>query len=157
MTEVDRRWIAYCALGAAVVIRAPSWGWAVLLVAWVLWTAASLREWAATRWKARSADDARDAELAESRARFADRPRADKTVVIPRAAPATVTEVVDRLHLGGFEPLSGMDAATKADLLKVGAEVNRVVVSGSVWTTDELLREIRKTIERGRPSGGSRV
>ncbi|MDQ6740914.1 MAG: hypothetical protein M3021_11320, partial [Actinomycetota bacterium] len=60
------------------------------------------------------------------------------------------------LHLGGFDP--GVDPlpVTKSGL-PLGAEVNRVVVSGCVWTTDELLREIRKTIARGRPSGGSRV
>lgn len=137
MTETDRWWFAYCALGAALVIRAPSWGWAVFVV--VLWgTAAALHAWAIPAWKSR----AEASEQAAGRAKFTERARADKTVVIPRAAPATATEVTDRLRIGGFDSL--------------GAEVTRVVVSGQVWTTDELLREIRKTIARGRPSGGRR-
>jgi len=113
VTEVDRWWIAYCVLGAALIIRAPSWGWAVFVV--LLWVVAgSLDHWMA-RWKSRSADAERDAELAETRTRFTQRARADKTVVIPRVAPATATEVVDRLHLGGFEPMSGMGSVTQAD------------------------------------------
>lgn len=141
MTEIDRWWFAYCALGAALVIRAPSWGWAVFVV--VLWgTAQAFHAWGIPAWKSR----AEASEQAAGRAKWTERARADKTVVIPRAAPATVTEVTERIRVRGFDPT--------ADPL--GAKVTRVVVQGQVWTTDELLCEIRKTIARGRPSGGRR-
>jgi len=139
VTEFDRWWVAYCALGVALVIRAPSWGWAILVV--VLWGAMLLvSSLDSLRWPfVRRVSEPDD--RASAAGRFADRARADKTMVIPRAAPATVTEVADRRRISGLDPM--------------GAEVSRVVISGRVWATDELLGEIRTVIERRRPSGGA--
>lgn len=151
VTEADRWWLAYCALGAALIIRAPSWGWAALVV--VLWAAVGpLSEWVPTMWHRRTEASEHDAKRAELRTQFTERARADKTVVIPTAPPATATEVLDRRRIGEFSE-SLADAAPGSAL---GAEVNRVVVSGQVRGTDELLREIHKVINRGRPPGGGR-
>lgn len=36
MSSSDRGWLAYCALGAALIARAPSWPWALaVLLIWV--------------------------------------------------------------------------------------------------------------------------
>lgn len=152
VTKVDRWWLAYCALGAALIIRAPSWGWALLVLG--LWALIQpLGDLAAALWIQRSEASAVDAEHAELRTKYTERARADKTVVIPRAAPATATEVTDRLRVGGFDPVA-MPKVPPGPAM--GAEVTRLVISGQVWTTHELLSEIRKVIDRDRPPGGRR-
>jgi hypothetical protein len=149
--DSDRWWIAYCALGAALIIRAPSWGWAVfLIVLWpfVLYLIGTPGGRARLKVKPR-----REGAPLVSKSRL-DLVRSQWAgVPVPAWEEKTVT----------FNPVAAPEAVTKADLPKVpggplpsearpSGRVS-VTLSGTVWTTESLIAEIQQAIERAKDKG----
>lgn len=143
MTEHDRWWIAYCALGAGLLSRAPGIVlglivlvvWALVLVVVSLHTTSSPRlrlgrivPTGAARWETiRQGRSAGNAETTRTDLTAVPDPSAQKTYS-PVATP-TPYRVPDKV-------------AARAPV----ETVVRVSLSGVLWTTEELIEEIQRGI-----------
>lgn len=154
MTEHDRWWIAYCLLGAALVLRAPTMYWVVVVViVWaVLLTVLTLRDvrnlFSVGRRKA-------DPDVEQPDTAPAHWPHR------PLVVPANAMEVTERLHLGGLDGLVAAKWPAATELPPDGTATGemqssgRVLVNlnGTVWTTETMLTACLDAIKAARGRG----
>lgn len=158
MTEHDRWWLAYCLLGLGLVIRAPTFPIAIAVLAvWVVVLAVL---------SIRALRDVLNNAVVTARAHLGKAPIRPATTAKDRRWD----EVRTGRPLSGYSPTAAPPAApTLADLPKTPAaqtkpplravvrdpleSVVRVQLSGTLWTTEELLTEITAAVARVKRHG----
>lgn len=155
MTEHDRWWLAYCLLGLGLVIRAPTFAASIgVLAVWAVVLAVL---------SIRALRDVLNNAVVTARTHLGKAP-IKRT---PTAKDQRWDEIRTGRPLSGYSPTAAPPApVTRQDLPKVPADapmrtvvrdpmesVVRVQLSGTLWTTEELLTEIQAAVARAKHRG----
>jgi hypothetical protein len=155
VTEHDRWWLAYCLFGLGLIIRAPTFSTALgVLAVWAVVLAVL---------SIRALRDVLNNAVVTARTHLGKAP-IKRT---PTAKDQRWDEVRTGRPLSGYSPTAAPpEPVTRHDLPRVPADapmrtvvrdpmesVVRVQLSGTLWTTEELLTEIQAAVARAKHRG----